>query len=370
MSFSRDSSNFIVKWIRSLDKTIVILLVLWITLGAIFSINSILGFASLKLYGDSKILINKYYIFISLGLLIICLSSIFNENFYKEFSKYFFFISLILLFLTLIIGVEAKGSKRWLNLFLFNLQPVELLKPSLIIFFASIFSGDKNFITKFLFSGLFTFVSVFILLLQPDYTQALIILIIWLTLIFMSGINLIIILLAVSVIISCMIFILFFFKENFSYIFIRFEKWIDNDNISYQSEKSLDAIQFGGFFGKGIGEGILKEKIPEAHTDYILAAISEEYGIISIILILLIIFFLFMRVFAICQREISNFKKYSLITLSTLVLLQVFINVGVTINLIPPTGMPFSFVSYGGSSIITSSFIMGIILSLTKEKYL
>jgi len=163
--------------------------------------------------------------------------------------------------------------------------------------------------------------------------------------------------------------VLFFFKNNFSYIFLRFEKWLSATDISYQSEKSIDAIKHGGFFGQGIGEGILKEKIPEAHTDYVLASISEEYGIIAIVLILIIVFSLFMRVFAICQNEISSFKKYSLIALSTLILLQIFINVGVTINLIPSTGMTFSFLSYGGSSILTSAFIMGIILALTKNKY-
>ena len=165
-----------------------------------------------------------------------------------------------------------------------------------------------------------------------------------------------------------MTFILFFFKDNFSYIFLRFDNWLSSNNTSYQSEKSIDAIKHGGFFGQGIGEGILKEKIPEAHTDYVLASISEEYGIIAIIIILIIIFSLFMRVFAICQNEISNFKKYTLIALSTLVLLQIFINVGVTINLLPSTGMTFSFLSYGGSSILTSAFIMGIILALTKNR--
>ena len=137
---------------------------------------------------------------------------------------------------------------------------------------------------------------------------------------------------------------------------------------NFQSEKAIDSITSGGFFGKGIGEGTLKNRVPEAHTDYVLASISEEYGIVAIIIILIIIFSLFMRVFAICQNEISNFKKYTLIALSTLILLQIFINVGVTINLLPSTGMTFSFLSYGGSSILTRAFIMGIILALTKNK--
>lgn len=368
INFSRDSDNFIIQWLRSLDKIILTLLIFWITLGLIFATTTTLEFVSVKLYSDPKTLIRKFYLFIGISFLIILFFSVFNESFYQEFAKIFFIFSFFLLFLTLIIGIEVKGSKRWINLFLFNLQPVELLKPSLILFLAGVFSSEKKFITKFLLSGMTVFSAVIILLLQPDYTQSLILILIWFTIVFLSGISFINIIFIFSIVIGMMTSILFFFKENFSYIFSRFEIWLSSNNISYQSEKSIDAIKHGGFFGQGIGEGILKEKIPEAHTDYVLASICEEYGIIAIILILIIIFSLFMRVFAICQNEISNFKKYTLIGLSTLILLQIFINVGVTINLLPSTGMTFSFLSYGGSSILTSAFIMGIILALTKNR--
>jgi len=368
MSFLKISNTFLFKWFSSIDKIILFLLITWITLGVIFNSNSTLGFVSSKLYNDPKILVNKFYLFVFLGSLVIFFSSLFNENFYKQSGKIFFLISFFLLFLTLIIGVEAKGSKRWLNFIFLNLQPVELLKPSLIIYLSSIFSSDIKFSYKFLLSGFISFFCVLILLLQPDYTQSLIILVIWFTLVFMSGVNLGILFSFFFLLAGLMTSVLIIFKQKFSYIISRFEKWINVNDISYQSEKSLDAIQHGGFFGQGIGEGILKERIPESHTDYVLASISEEYGIIIIILILIIVFSLFMRVFAICQREISNFKKYTLVTLSTIILLQIFINIGVTINLLPSTGMTFAFVSYGGSSIITSSFIMGIILALTKIK--
>ena len=368
INFSRDNDNFVIQWLRSLDKIILILLIFWITLGLIFVTTTTLDFASMKLYNNPKTLIYKYYAFIALSFFIILFFSIFNESFYKEFAKFFFIISFFLLLLTLIIGIEVKGSKRWINLIFFNFQPIELLKPSLILFLAGIFSSDKSFIIKFFLSGSIISSAVIVLLLQPDYTQALIILLVWFTVVFLSGVSLVTIILALSVAIGIMVSVLFFFKNNFSYIFLRFENWLSSNNISYQSEKSIDAIKHGGFFGQGIGEGILKEKIPEAHTDYVLASISEEYGIIIIIFVLIIVFSLFMRVFAICQNEISSFKKYTLIALSTLILSQIFINVGVTINLLPSTGMTFSFLSYGGSSILTSAFIMGIILALTKNK--
>src|SRR6056300_685239 len=349
---SRDNDNFFILWLRSLDKVILVLLILWIFLGIVFASYSTLNFASTKLYDNPNTLVNKYYLFIFLGSLIIFLTSLFNEDFFKHTSKYLFFSSLILLLLTLVVGLEVKGSKRWINLILFNLQPIELVKPTMILLFASIFASNKNFI----------------LLLQPDYTQGLLVLTIWFTLLFMSGINLFAIISLAFSSIAILVLNLFIFKDKFYYIFNRFDSWIGSNDISYQSERSLDAIQYGGFFGRGIGEGILKEKIPEAHTDYVLASIGEEYGIVTIILVLIIVFSLFMRVFAICQNEISSFKKYTLVSLSTLMLLQLFINVGVTINLFPSTGMTFAFLSYGGSSIITSAFMLGVVLAFTREQ--
>ena len=186
MIIFKENNNFFIQWLRSLDKIILILLILWIILGVIFNINSTLGFASEKLYNDHSILINKYYFFLSISFIIIIFSSLFNESFYKEFSKFFFIFSIFLLFLTIFFGVEVKGSKRWLNIIFFNLQPVELVKPTLIIFLSTIFSSNRKFITKLMFSGVISFFSVIILLLQPDYSQAILILTIWLILIFMS----------------------------------------------------------------------------------------------------------------------------------------------------------------------------------------
>ena len=132
MNFSRESNNFFIQWLRSLDKIILnikpklihkiilIFLILWISFGLIFNINSTLGFTSERLYNDPNFLIKKYYLFIFTGSIIIILSSFFNESFYKKFSKFFFITSLLFLLSTLFFGIEAKGSKRWLSIFFFK----------------------------------------------------------------------------------------------------------------------------------------------------------------------------------------------------------------------------------------------------------
>ena len=190
----------------------------------------------------------------------------------RSLPKYFF-ICLFLLFLTLIIGIEVKGSKRRINLILFNIQQVELLKKSLILFLAGIFSSEKKFITKFLLSGLIVSLIVLILLLQPDYTQALIILLVWFTIVFLSGISLINIILTLSIVI--VYDLLFYFKDNFSYIFLRFDNSLSSNN-TLSIEKAIDA-QHGDFWPR-YRRGYIKKKNSEAHTDYVLASISEEYG--------------------------------------------------------------------------------------------
>jgi cell division protein FtsW len=137
---------------------------------------------------------------------------------------------------------------------------------------------------------------------------------------------------------------------------------------NFQSDKALDSITSGGFFGKGIGEGILKNRVPEAHTDYIISVISEEFGVIAIMLIL-VLFLIF--IFSILKKvdiEADNTSRLILVGSASLILLQAMIHIGVNIRLFPTTGMTLPFLSYGGSSIISVSILSGIILNLTKRK--
>ena len=137
---------------------------------------------------------------------------------------------------------------------------------------------------------------------------------------------------------------------------------------NYQAEKASDAIINGGFFGKGIGEGTLNSRVPEAHTDYIVSVISEEFGAIIVISIMLMYLVLFYKVIQKINLTKDNNIKLILIGCISIILLQSFIHLGVNIRLLPTTGMTLPFLSYGGSSIISTALISGIILNLTKRK--
>ena len=271
-----------------------------------------------------------------------------------------------------IIGVEVNTAKRWLDLFFLpRFQPIEFLKPFIIILLATILSSKKNFhiYYKYFLSFVVILPIVLLLMIQPDIGQTLLILLSWLILVFISGISLV-------------IFFSFFGASFFAFLYLifiipRFE-YIRNRIYSFfnpttgthtgQSEKAIEAITSGGFFGKGIGEGTLKSRVPEAHTDYIISVISEEFGVVVIIL-LLIIFLLFVyNVFKKIYFEKNEKIKLILVGSITLILTQALIHLGVNIDLFPTTGMTLPYLSYGGSSIIGVSILSGIILNLTKRK--
>ena len=163
---------------------------------------------------------------------------------------------------------------------------------------------------------------------------------------------------------------LIFFIPRFEYIRSRIDSFFNPTTGTHggQVEKAIDAITSGGFFGKGIGEGTLKNKVPDAHTDFIVSVISEEFGVVVIIL-LLIIFLLFIHsVFKRLYSEKNEKIKLILAGSITLILVQTLIHLGVNISLFPTTGMTLPYLSYGGSSIVGVSILSGIILNLTKRK--
>ncbi|MDA9707245.1 FtsW/RodA/SpoVE family cell cycle protein, partial [Candidatus Pelagibacter sp.] len=172
---------------------------------------------------------------------------------------------------------------------------------------------------------------------------------VWLSLVFVSGINLyflcVLLILSISIV-GCMILYL----PKFAYIKFRVTSFFDlASKGNYQSLKANDAIVDGGFFGKGIGEGTLNTRVPEAHTDYVISVIAEEFGVLLILLILLIFLLLIFRVFKKIPSEKNNCNKLILIGSILLIIFQVLIHIGVNIRLLPTTGMTLPFLSYGGS---------------------
>ena len=365
-------NNFYYSWWKNLDKSILLIILLLFFIGIFFSLVSTSLVASDKLDTNDYFFFFKHLAYLLIGFFIIFTISSVSSDYLLKFSPIFFIISLSFLFLVPLIGVEVKGSKRWIDLFFLpRFQPVEILKPFLIIVLATILCSKeiKNKNLKYFLSFLITVIVSSLLIMQPDIGQSLLVIFSWGILIFVSGISILFLSILLFVLTTCCFYLIMFISK-FEYIKNRILSFFDRESgtHNFQSDKALDSIVSGGFFGKGIGEGTLKDRVPEAHTDYIIAVISEEFGVISIILILFIFLSFIFLVFKKIDIENNNKIKLILTGCITLILMQAMIHIGVNIRLFPTTGMTLPYLSYGGSSIVSVSILSGVILNLTKRK--
>ncbi len=363
--------NFIYDWWKNLDKVIFFLFISLIILGLFFSLVSTSLIASSKLGTNNYYFFIRHLIYICLGLILIFFFSALEEKDVYKIGVVIFIIFFLSLLLVPFFGVEVKGSKRWLDFPIIpRFQPIEFLKPFLIIFLSLIIGSrfTSNNYLKFFLSTLIVLPVLLFLVLQPDIGQTLLISFVWLSLIFVSGINLYLLNFLILFSLSALTYLILYLPK-FSYIKYRIATFFDvTSKGNYQSQKATEAIIDGGFFGKGIGEGTLNTRVPEAHTDYVISVISEEFGALLIIFILLIFLVLIFRVFKKIPSEKNNSNKLILIGSILLIIFQVLIHIGVNIRLLPTTGMTLPFLSYGGSSILSSSILAGLILNFTKRK--
>ena len=222
---------------------------------------------------------------------------------------------------------------------------------------------------KYIYSFLLLSSVIILLIDQPDLGQSILLIVSWVATVFISGVSLIYLIIFFSLFLIFLGLLLFLLPEKFGYIINRLVTFFDpSQGDRFQSTSALDAIKLGGLTGQGMGEGILKESVPEAHTDYVIAVISEEYGSIVSIMILIIFLYISFRIIKNCFNQDDQYLKISLSGLAALLIFQTFIHAGVNTSLLPTTGMTLPFLSYGGSSLIGSAILAGLVLNYTKNK--
>ena len=358
---------------RNIDKKILFCFILLFFLGLFFSFSSTSFLAGERLNKDYYFFFFKHSIFVIFSLLIMFSISIIDLKILKKLVLPIFIILFIILLLVPIIGVEVKGSKRWLNLYFFRLQPIEFVKPFFILFTAKILThNNTNTSNSIYFLSFLVLLAIIILLInQPDLGQSILLIGTWISIVFISGINLFYIFGFFAFSAITIIGLLINFPDKFGYITNRLNVFFDpSKGDNFQSQKALDAIKQGGLKGQGMGEGILKDSVPEAHTDYIIAVIAEEFGSIISILLVLIFLYITFRIIKIIVSETDKSLKISLCGLSTLLIFQTFIHIGVNTSLLPTTGMTLPFLSYGGSSLFGSAILAGVILNFTQNRFI
>ena len=362
--------QFINYW-RNIDKKIFFSFIILFLLGLFFSFSSTSSLAGERLNKDYYFFFSKHLIFTFIALVIMILISMMETSFLKKFIIPVFIISIILLILVPIIGVEVKGAKRWLDFYFFRLQPIEVLKPFFILVSVKIITLEKFTNSKFNYLFSFLLLSSIIILLidQPDLGQSILLVLSWGAIVFISGVSLFFIFSFFSTFLIVLSSLLYFMPEKFGYITDRLISFIDpSKGDKFQSTSALNSIKLGGLKGQGMGEGVLKDKVPEAHTDYIVSVISEEFGVVMIFLLILIFLYFLFKIIKKVSIIDNNKNKLILLGLSFIIFLQFLIHVGVNIRMFPTTGMTLPFLSYGGSSIIGTSLLAGIVLNLTKKE--
>ena len=309
------------------------------------------------------LLINRHSIFYMLSLVIIILLSQQSDKNIRRFSLFGFIVTLILLASLLFFEYEVKGAKRWLKLYSFSFQPSEVIKPFFIILtswgIAQSIQGRKYFLAA---TFNFFILLIALVLMQPDLGMTILIASTFFCQLFIAGLPILLVIYGVLLIFSVSILAYFFLDH----VKNRIDSFLGNAD-TYQIDLSLLAFKSGGILGKGPGQGDLKEKIPDANTDFIFAVAGEELGLIFCLIILIIILSIVIKTL-LKVLKVSN--PYKIIAISGLICsfgLQSLINILSALGMIPTKGMTLPFVSYGGSSMLATSILFGFLLSLTNS---
>jgi cell division protein FtsW len=370
-NLGRENTGSIAKWWRNVDKQILILIISLFFLGLFFSFSSTSSIVAEKLDKETYFFFLKHLIFVLISLFLLVIISIQDKKIIIKFIPYLFFISFIFLLLVPFIGTEVKGSKRWLDFFIIpRFQPIELVKPLFILYVAKIIilNNKMNINNRYLISFFILLIISILLINQPDIGQTLLLVASWVLMIFVSGFNMFFLIILGTSSLLFLFFLIYFFPSKFGYIFLRIQSFLDpKTGDDFQTQRALDAIKQGGLTGQGMGEGILKDKVPEAHTDYIVAVISEEFGALFVLFIVILFLTLSYKVLNKVFYEKDEFLKLALVGLTSMLIVQTFIHIGVNTRLLPTTGMTLPFLSYGGSSLIGSSIVAGVILNFTRK---
>ncbi len=278
-----------------------------------------------------------------------------------------FVVGIALMILILILGPEIKGAKRWLQLGPFSLQPSEFVKPAFIVLTAWLFNESQKrkdvpgLELAILLYGIFTL----LLVLQPDFGQTLLVTLVWGTLFYMAGINLFWIMALGVAGIAGLVTAYFLVPHVAS----RIDRFLDPaSGDTYQADRSIDSFLHGGWFGRGPGEGTVKDVLPDSHTDFIFAVAAEEYGLIACLFLLALFAFIVLRGLSKASQESDGFIRHAVAGLMMLFGLQTLINMSVNVGLLPAKGMTLPFISYGGSSLLAMALTMGFALGLTRKR--
>jgi rod shape determining protein RodA len=318
-------------------------------------------------------LFTQQIFFLSLGLIFMVGLSLINYRQLKGANVILYLIGIVLLIVVYLFGDEIQGSSRWLNLGFFNLQPSEIFKVILVISLASFFVSLKEIKFNQIITGfIIALIPTILVILEPDLGTSLMYIFIFLAMLLATKIDRIYLFIISMIALVTMPIAWFFVLADYqkSRIVSFLYPGSDPFGSGYNVLQSTIAIGSGGISGKGLGHGSQSQLnfLPSQHTDFIFATIGEELGFWGASLVLILLAGLLIKIIATYSKCSDDFGKYLTIGFFTIFLVQIFVNIGMNIGIMPVTGIPLPFISYGGSSLLTSYIMIGIIQSIASRK--
>ncbi len=367
MKFDRQSKHPIASWWWTVDKVTLGAIAVVMAFGAMMVATASPAIAE-RIGFDSFYFVHRQLIFLGISAFIIVGFSFLSPLAIRRFSTIGFLGGILLLILVLMFGTETNGAKRWIFLGGMSLQPSEFMKPLFSIVTAWMLSegkmrqGFKGWRISFL---LYATLAV-LLVSQPDFGMFIVVTAVWSGQLFLAGMPM----LVVGAIAVAMVFTLLVAYMFFPHVANRIDSFINADSSgNYQVKKSLEAFDSGGLIGRGPGEGVVKQSLPDSHTDFIFAVIGEELGSVVCIVVVSLFAFIVLRGLKLMMVETDLFHIYAVSGLLMQFGMQAVINMGVAMNLLPTKGMTLPFISYGGSSMMAIAMAIGMMLALTKKRF-
>lgn len=325
----------------------------------------------LVIYSSSKELAFQQLVYALVGLLFFLLISQLDLHYFKKMIKPLYFVTIFLLITVLIVGIETRGSFRWLQLGFFNFQPSEFAKPILILMLASFWTKNSPFWINIFKSLLWTSPLILLVFRQPDLGTTLTLMAIWVGMLFASQVSIkkLVILLFIALMVAPTSWlILRDFQKQRIVTFLAPES--DPLGKGYNLIQSTIAVGSGQLLGRGLGRGTQSrlQFLPEFRTDFIFASIAEELGFLGSLIILSIYLFLLILCLRLANQSDNKFNYLLVLGVFSMLLFQTFVNIGMNIGILPITGITLPLISYGGSSLIATFICLGMVASVTKQK--
>ena len=366
IAFSRADTSVLGIWWWTVDRWLLAAIILLMGIGALLVMSASPPVAD-RINVDSFHFVTRQFVFLGMAAGCMFGISLLPVKWVRRLASIMFLGVIFLLIITPFIGSDIKGAVRWINVAGINLQPSEFLKPAFAVVVAWMFAEGRlnpNF-PGYIVSCLMLAVCIFLLMIQPDFGQTVVVTSIWSVQIFLAGLPIILVfclgLGAVGLAVSAYLIL--------PHVQSRVDRFLDpasGDN--YQIERSMEAFMSGGIMGRGPGEGWVKNSIPDAHSDFIFAVAGEEFGLLFCVLVVGVFTFIIMRGLSRLMGERNLFVVLAVTGILVQFGLQAVINMASTLQLVPPKGMTLPFVSYGGSATIGLAIGMGFVLALTRKR--